>query len=132
MNPNAEAQIETWFKARLLAMPDAPTFAWPNVKFEGTPTFAEVVFFRNTPSPLTLDGKHILRGIVQVTICTELGAGTAPANQEAAKFVSLFPAGNVEGAPFGLAILRRPTIAGAIPDDAFLRTPVSIEYQASA
>lgn len=128
-----ESEIETALMERLAAMPALPDVAWPNVDAPATLPRLEVAVFRNDTQRLTIGGIHRRPGILQVTVCTQLGRGGRDANELAEDVAAHFPADlRLPAGSVAVRITKAPAIAGGIPDAAAWRVPVSISFETLA
>lgn len=110
--------------------------AFPFVEFKPTKgeTYLDIRnLLRAEPEhlPLAFTGTFIDRGVFQVDVIAPDGHGEAPAVRIAELVAARYPIGlelSVPTTRLKIQLLRKPTVAGAIKDGAWVRIPVSIPY----
>lgn len=129
MNPNL---IDAALESHLLTLPGAPSIAWEDVSFKPIvgQAYLQVHQLRNRPidHAMTLDVRED-RGIWQVTVVHPAGMGKVAALTLADKVAQHYAIGTRLPFAWGaVTVYSSPDIASAMPDEGWLRIPVSIRW----
>ncbi len=132
-----EAQIKDALCARLAALVLSPVLpvSYPNVVF--TPPSAgmwlEAMIFAAPAVELSVgdSGSNSLTGFLQVTIVDRQKTGEITSAKVAALIAAHFKRGTeFTSGVTSIRINRRPSIMSTFKDDVYVKTPVTIRYQA--
>ena len=126
-----EADISDALLRRVGKVLKGYSIAYPNVDF--TPQgeeYLDVDLLPNSIAQETFSGDDPLQGALQITVVSQKGIGVIKPQTTASKVVSLFPKG---ARIFGrnnvvVTVQGRPTLSQTFIDDAYTRTPITIQY----
>lgn len=136
VTPEGRIQEALLARARAMVLSPALPIYWENsVENIDDPQFVQVTHLPNTPSRLTIDsdGPHQLLGLLQLSLHTELGAGSTGGVELAGQIAAWFPPDLRLVYDGQLVRVRaRPDVSQAFADKGRWMTPVTVEYEAFA
>ncbi|MFH1554925.1 MAG: DUF4128 domain-containing protein [Pseudomonadota bacterium] len=133
----AEALIHDLLMARVATFSNTPALpvAYPNVDFipPASGDWLEVAYLPNTNVDLYLanDDETLHRGLMQITLVSARGRGGSAPLDLAGKIASHFAKGTtLYGSSFKVRVPDKPSVSAPLQDPPYLRTPVTVRWQA--
>lgn len=130
----SSVSIKLALEARLRAMPNGLPTAWENVNFTpqaNVPWQRVYVLPAESFSPAFGAGSELVQesGLLQVTLCYPLGAGTTAVLTQAERIRAWFPKGlTLTAGGVEVQITKRASVAPANRDEGWVLCSVSIPY----
>lgn len=104
--------------------------AYPDVDY--TPTgepYYDIDHLPNGIAQSTFSSRDALQGILQISYIGKLGRGAVSPQDEAGKIIAALPKGKrIFGHGISITIQNQPVAAQTFIEDAYTRTPVTIQY----
>jgi hypothetical protein len=139
MTDAPEVAMQTLLFKHLESLTLAPALPieWPDIPFVPPDAAWLAVDWlpnRNVSPFLADDAETLFRGILQVAVITPRGGGTLAPARVAAVIAAHFAGVTLrpDDESFALKVDGRPSVSGAIKEDKWTRTPVSIAWRAFA
>ena len=136
-----EGKVAEVLMARVAAIPGSVPAAYPNRDFRppmdsnGEPlAYMDVAHLPNGTAFETLGASGAIhQGILQIAVMQPEGGGAVKPQDTAGAIVEHFAKNTVlYGDGLNVKIYSRPTVGQSFPGDSYIRTPVTIQYIASA